>query len=250
MNLKLRVFSRTLVGVLAATGGGFAFAAETPVSVVASACTAIPANRVVNLNTSAPLVPGQDIMLAVAVDTADASDLVVTGPVGVQWQPLGGHKSEVRNRSVALLRGRAMQSVASGAALQLGFSQMEAATDACVRGMRYTSFIEGESALLADGQSEGSAIINPAVTGKQPVNGAMAIAAFIFEANPNALTLNAGAVSDGGACNAALDLCLRVMHQGDVSGTVTLSMDPASTSNWQVTLATMAAPGLFKDGFE
>lgn len=245
-----RTVSRTLVGVLAAAGSAVAVAAEMPVSIVASACTAIPANRIVNLNTATALVPGQDIVLAVAVDTADASDLVITGPAGVEWRSLGGHKSEVRNRSVALLRGRATQSVAFGASLQLGFSQMEAATDMCVRGMRYTSFIDGEVALLADGQGEGPAIVNAAVTGKQPVNGAMAIAAFIFEANPNALTLNAGAVSDGGACNAALDLCLRVMHQGDVSGTATLSMQPASTSNWQVTLAAMAAPGLFKDGFE
>ena len=239
------------VSVLALTASGWALAAETPVSIVASACPAIPANRLVNINTAQSLIAGQSIVLAVAVDSADAPDLVVSGPAGVAWSTLGGHKSETSDRSVLLLRGTATQAVASGAGFTLGFSQVEAARSVCVRGMRYTSFITGGSANLTDGQAQGLAADSPVVDGKQSVAGGMAIAAFIFEANPNALTLTPGtAVSDGGACNAALNLCLRVAHQGDVSGAALIGIAPASTSNWQATLAVLNAPGLFKDGFE
>ena len=225
-------------------------AAESPVSVVASACPVIPPNRIVNVVTSQPLSVGQSIVLAVAVDSADAVDLVVSGPSGVNWRGLGGHKSEARNRSVLLLRGEALQTVAAGGTVSLNFGLVDAARSVCVRGMRYSSFVSGSASVETDGQSMGNAVSTPTVTGKSNVTGGMAVAAFIFEANPNALTLSAGAVSDGGACNAALDLCLRAAHQGDVVGSTSMDMQPASTSNWQASLAVLSTPGIFKDGFE
>ena len=50
------------VSVLALTASGWALAAETPVSIVASACPAIPANRLVNINTAQSLIAGQSIV--------------------------------------------------------------------------------------------------------------------------------------------------------------------------------------------
>ncbi|HWT15952.1 MAG TPA: hypothetical protein VN581_09225 [Patescibacteria group bacterium] len=227
-----------------------AFAAETPVSIVSSACASIPASRTVNVSTAQSLSVGQSIVLAVAVDSADAVDLVVSGPVGVAWSGLGGHKSEARDRSVLLLRGMSQQNVAAGGGISLNFGLVEAARSVCVRGMRYSSFIGGAYAIGTDGQAQGLAATTPSVAGKMGVNGGMAVAAFIFEANPNALTLSPGAISDGGACNAALSLCLRMTHQGDIVGTAAIDMTPASTSDWQATLVVMATPELFKDSFE
>ena len=51
------------------------------------------------------------------MDSADAVDLAVSGPPGVTWSGLGGHKSEGRDRSVLLLRG--------SAALRRGLSLFE-----------------------------------------------------------------------------------------------------------------------------
>ena len=229
---------------------GVAGAAETPLPIVASSCPAIPASRSVSVTTTQPLVAGQSIVLAVGVDSADAPDLQVSGPTGVSWSTLGGHKSEAADRSVLLLRGTANQSVASGASIDLGFSQVEAARAVCVRGMRYSGFITGGAAINTDGQAQGLAAEAPVVNGKQAVPGSMAIAAFLFSALPNALTLSGSAVSDGGACNAALDLCLRVAHQGDVVGAASIGMTPASASDWQATLAVLSTPRLFADGFE
>ena len=236
--------------VAACLGASWLAAAETPVSIVSSTCLAIPANRTVSVLTAQPLATGQSIVLAVAVDSADASDLAVTGPTGTNWMPLGGHKSEHRDRSVVLLRADAVQPVASGANLSLSFGLVESARSMCVRGMRYASLLPDITATQADGQGQGDALATPTVTGKQPAIDAMAIAAFIFEANPNALTLSGGAISHGGACNVALDLCLRTAHQEGVSGSASISMTPASASHWQATMAVLAAPILFKDGFE
>jgi hypothetical protein len=224
-------------------------AAETPLSIVPSACPDIPADRTVGVVTSQPLSAGQSIVLAVAVDSADAVDLVVSGPSGVAWRGLGGHKSEQRDRSVLLLRGSASQAVAAGGTVSLNFGLVEAARSVCVRGMRYSSIAAGPAALETDGQAMGDSA-TASVVGKGSASGSMAIAAFIFEANPNSVVLNAGAVLDGGACNAALDLCLRAAHQGDVAGVASMSMTPASPSDWQATMAVMATPEIFKDGFE
>lgn len=233
-------------GVFATAAG----AAETPLSMVSASCQAIPANRTVDLTTARIMTTGQSVVLAVAVDSADAPDLTVTGPSGVAWVSLGGQKSESRNRSVVLLRGTASASTLAGATITLNFGQVESARTVCAQAMRYSSFISGSFALASDGQNQGTAAASPDVTAKQPVSVGMAVGAFLYEGNTNALTLNAGAVLDGGACNAALDLCLRVAHQGDVSGAVSLSMTPATTSEWQASLAVLATPGLFKDGFE
>ena len=248
--LPNRALPRLVALCAAMLATGAASAAETPLPIVASSCPAIPASRSVSVTTTQPLVPGQSIVLAVGVDSADAPDLQVSGPSGVSWSTLGGHKSESADRSVLLLRGAANQSVASGASIALGFSQVEAARAVCVRGMRYTSFISGGAAINTDGQAQGLAAAAPVVSGKQAVPGSMAIAAFLFAANPNALTLSGGAVSDGGACNAALDLCLRVAHQGDVVGAASIGMTPISTSDWQATLAVLSTPRLFADSFE
>jgi len=225
-------------------------AAETPVSIIGSACPVIPASRLVTVATTQTLVSGQSVVLAVAVDSADAPDLVITGPSGVIWSALGGHKSEASDRSVMLLRGRATQNIAAASNIQLNFGLVDGGKSVCVRGMRYASFIEGGFAIASDGQAQGLAATTPSVQGKSSVTGSMGIAAFIFSANTGALTPSAGAVSDGGACNAALDLCLRVAHQGDVSGAVALALTPATPSDWQATFALLATPGLFKDSFE
>ncbi len=248
--LTNRASLRPIALCAAILAAGAATAAETPLPIVASSCPAIPASRSVSVATTQALVPGQSIVLAVGVDSADAPDLQVTGPTGVAWSALGGHKSESADRSVLLLRGTALQNVASGATINLGFSQVEAARAVCVRGMRYASFITGSAAIHTDGQAQGLAVAAPVVSGKQAVPGSMAIAAFLFSALPNALTLSSGAVSDGGACNAALDLCLRVAHQGDVVGAASIGMTPASTSDWQATLAVLSTPRLFADSFE
>ena len=245
----MKICSRAIVGWTLAGAVSAASAAETPLSIVASACPAIPANRTVAVVTSQPMSVGQSIVLAVAVDSADAVDLAVSGPPGVTWSGLGGHKSESRDRSVLLLRGSASQAVAAGGTVSLNFGLVDAARSVCVRGMRYASFVAGPGAFETDGQAMGGTA-TASVIGKGGASGSMAIAAFVFEANPNALVLSPGAISDGGACNAALDLCLRMAHQGDVAGTVAMDMTPASASNWQVTLAVLATPEIFKDSFE
>jgi hypothetical protein len=235
------------------SAAGTVQAAETPVSIVASACPSIPASRLVDVMTTTTLGLGQDIVLALAVDSADAPDLVVSGPAGVAWSTLGGHKSETRNRAVLLLRGRATQAVASASAIRLNFGLVDAGRSVCVRGLRYAQFLTGPLALSTDGQAMGTAAVaNPTVTGKRVVDiGGAGIAAFAFGANPNAITTTTpDTVFDGGACNTALDLCLRVAHRGGIVDAGSIGLTPTDASDWSATLAVMAAPQLFKDGFE
>lgn len=241
----LRILALATMGMALA-----ASAAETPVSVVSATCPGIPASRTLSVVTSQAVTAGQSIVLAVAINSADAPDLVVTGPAGVAWSTLGGNKSELRDRSVLLLRGRASQNLASGAAIQLAFGLVESSRNACVLGLRFSSFIDGGAATATDGQALGVAADAPTVSGKNSVQTAMGIAAFVFDANTGVMSTSPGAISDGGACNAALDLCLRVAHQGDVSGAVNIDNTPTTASDWIATLAVLNTPGLFKDGFE
>ena len=225
-------------------------AAEAPVIAVAPTCPAVPQTRILNINTSQAISSGQSVVLAVAVDSANAADLVVSGPPGVTWSSLAGHKSEGRDRSVLLWAGRATANAAAGATVQLRFGLVAAGRSVCVLGLRYASFVDGGAAIATDGQALGSAASPATVSGKQNVDGAMAIAAFIFSANTGAVTASGAAIFDGGACNTALDLCLRVAHQGDLAGSVSIGMTPSTASDWMSTLAVLVTPGLFKNGFE
>lgn len=243
---RVRMMALATIGIasLAVT------AAETPVSIVNAACPAIPLSRTVTVATTQTMVLGQSIVLAVAVDSADAPDLVVSGPAGLSWSTLGGHKSEARHRSVMLLRGRATGTVAAGGNILLNFALVESGRSVCVRGMRYSSFIDGTFAITTDGQDIGLAAETPAVSGKVNVAGAMGVAAFEFSANPGALTPGAGTITDGGVCNGAQTLCLQAAHRGDINGAASISLTPVTASDWQATMAVLIAPGLFKDGFE
>ncbi len=222
--------------------------AQIAPQLLAQGCTTLTDNQQ-TLTLTASASAAASVLLSVALNSTDASDLTVTDDVGNRYYVTGGYQYPAANLALVTLRAPLQRTLASGSSVTIDFGNASSTTQSCAAIYLVTG--AGFSGQVLD--TFGAAAGLTSTPGVSSNTSAIAVPEIVFAAvasNASPGTPDTPATVASNLCSSDNTLCLTgAYYFSSAGGPASTSFSASPQINWVGVESAIYDDDIFGNGF-